>query len=285
MLVSESDEPSNQTRRRLIRQKENTMKILVIDDSSMWIGFATEKLTAVGHEVRGIQVTDPKSFCSDELLEEVRAALADADVLLVDKDIGLGATSMRFVCVVRHNFPKLSIIRWSGGWDMTPYMPMLGVSTLCKPNMKDEHKFVGEFNEKLEEQRLIHAGPMAIFNALAETVSPNKDREEKRTKQLAELAQIAQLANQERVEREGWQGRREYWCLVGPDSGPTKHQLGHAICDNILTIEDIRPCFAALQKVVAKLEDERNIDARFEICADFIKAGDLERLELVRGCY
>ena len=49
--------------------------------------------------------------------------------------------------------------------------------------------------------------------------------------------------------------------------------------------DDIRPHLPALQRVIAKFEAANEIDERFQICAAFIKAGNLDELELVQWCY
>ena len=262
------------------------MRILIVDDSPLWIRRGMELLGAVGHEVTGVCVIDPKEFTSESLSREAVMALRATDVLLVDKDIGQGVTSTRFICVVRHNFPQLPIIRWTGdqGWENPPYMQYLGVSCVDKPNKREEAGFIENFNKALVEQKLILSGPMGIFAALDETVEPDKYRAEVRLGQLQEMVEIAQLAEKDVV---GRSSRSGYTWGISYHEGAesTKHQLGHCICDGILTAAEIEPHLPALQKVIAKFEAAGEIDERFLICAEFIKSGKLEELELVRGCY
>ncbi|MFH0873843.1 MAG: hypothetical protein V1846_03330 [Candidatus Komeilibacteria bacterium] len=258
------------------------MRILIIDDSSLWIEQGKKLLEPAGHEVAGVLVGDPNLFTTESLLQSVGAAFQETDVLLVDKDFGAGITSTRLICVVRSWFPQLPIIRWTGGYDQKPYMGYLGVSQMEKPTRKNEVKFIETFNGALEEQRLILSGPMGIFAALDETAKPDEYAAESRAQRLRQIAEISQLARKDRAESKDW---RYPWMITGQAGGATKHELGHAICDGHLTAEDIRPHLADLQLVIAKFEAAGEIDDRFRICAEFIKAGNLDELELVRHCY
>lgn len=258
------------------------MRILIIDDSTLWIKQGKTLLESAGYKVTGLVVSDPKQFVSESLPESVTDALKEADVLLVDKDLGDVVTSTPFVCVVRHKFPKLPIIRWTGGYDNTSYMQYLGVSAVEKPTKRSEAKFVETFNKALNEQKLILSGPMGIFATLDETVQPIKFEAETKNNMLKQIAQIAQLADSDRASSDSW----EYpWMITGGSGGVTKHELGHCICDGALTAEDIRPHLSVLQKVIKKFEAADEIDDRFRICAEFIKAGNLDELELIWRCY
>lgn len=258
------------------------MRILIVDDSVLWIKYGKVLLEEAGYEVTGLVVSDPKKFTSESLPESVVDALKETDVLLVDKDLGAAITSTRLICVVRHIFPKLPIVRWTGGYDKTPYMMYLGVTKIEKPTKKSEDGFIETFKKAVAEQKLILSGAMGIFAALDETVEPSKHVADTKAKRLEQIAQIAQLAIRDRVDSDS----REYpWVIIGHSSGVTKHELGHCICGGSLTAEDIRPHLSALQKVITKFEVAGGIDDRFRICAEFIKAGKLDELELVRGCY
>ena len=261
------------------------MKILIVDDSPLWIRQGMLLLGAAGHEVEGLCVIDPKEFISNSLDRDKIAALDAIDVLLVDKDIGRGVTSTRFICVVRQVFPRLPIIRWTSdrGWGKIPYMQYLGVSCVHKPNKQAEVGFVESFNQALAEQRLILSGPMGIFTAMKEVVDSGAAASEVRSNQLQELFEIAQLAEKGSVRRSSRPGYA--WAIFDDAGESTKHQLGHCVCDGVLTAADIDPHLPALQKVIAKFETAGNIDERFEITANFIKAGKLEELELVAGGY
>lgn len=262
--------------------KEIEMRVLIIDDSALWIKQGKTLLEQAGYEVTGLVVSDPKEFTSESLPETVVDALKGTDVLMTDKDLGGAITSTRLICVVRHNFPKLPIVRWTGGYDNKPYMEYLGVTSIEKPTKKNEAKFVETFNEALDEQRFILSGAMGIFSALDETAEPDKYAAETKAQRLRQIAQIAQLANHDCVESDN----PEYpWGVVGRRGGSTKHEFGHCVCDGDLTAEDIRPHLSALQKVIAKFEVAGEIDERFQTCAEFIKAGNLDELELVRRCY
>jgi hypothetical protein len=258
------------------------MRILIVDDSALWIKQGKTLLEQAGHEVTGLVVSDPNQFTSTSMSNGTHFALDSADVLLVDKDLGAGITSTRFICVVRHIFPTLPIVRWTGGYDNKPYMGYLRVSTMGKPTKKDEAKFVEVFTKMVNEQKLILSGPMAVFAALDETVEPDKYRAGYRTERLQQIKEIAQLADKPYVYSSDG---RNMWCITGRDGGVTKHELGHCICDGYLTADDIRPYLAALQKVITKFETADEIDERFEICAKFLKAGNLDELELVNRCY
>lgn len=258
------------------------MRILIVDDSALWINQGKTLLEQEGHEVTGLVVSNPHDFTSESLPESVDEALKGVDVLLVDKDLGAAVTSTRLICVVRYNFPKLPIVRWTGGYDRKPYMNYLGVTSIEKPNKEKEAKFVDTFNKAFDEQKLILSGAMSIFAALDETVEPDKYASDNRAERLKQISQIAQLSTKDRVDSDNWQYP---WMIAGQSGGVTKHELGHCICDGDLTAEDIRPHLPALQKVIAKFEDANEIDSRFRICAEFIKVGNLDELELVKSCY
>jgi CheY-like chemotaxis protein len=260
------------------------MRILIVDDSELWIKQGQTLLEQDGYEVAGFMVTDPTRFTSEQIPPDLAEALSGTDALLIDKDLGQGITSTRLICVVRHSLPKLPIIRWTGGYeDGPPYMWLLRISTVGKPTRRDEADFAGKaFPKALEEQKLILSGPMGIYAALDETAKPDKHKAESRERRLEQIAQIAQLATQDRVDSGNW----EYpWTIRGRSGGVTKHELGHCICDGDLSAEDIHPHLTALQAVIGKFEAAGEIDDRFKICAEFIKAGDLSVLELVHRCY
>ncbi|OGZ33450.1 MAG: hypothetical protein A2174_01350 [Candidatus Portnoybacteria bacterium RBG_13_41_18] len=261
------------------------MKILIIDDSKLWIEHGKKLLEQSGHEVTGFQITEPKEFTSTALKMELMVAIRKSDMVLVDKDFGDGVTSTPLICVIRNTFPKLPIVRWtSGSWrNDKPYMKYLGVTEVHKPTKQNEVKFVETFNEAVDEQKLILSGSMGIFAALDETAQPDKYAAERKAKQLQQIAQIAQLANKDRADS----GDPKYSWATTPDhsGGMTKHELGHCICDGYLTADEIRPYLPALQKVIAKFEAADEIDNRFKTCAEFIKVGNLEELELVHNCF
>lgn len=259
------------------------MRILIVDDSALWIKQGKSLLGQAGYEVTGLVVSDPKQFTSESLPGSVADALKGTNVLMVDKDLGEAITSTRLICVVRHNFPKLPIVRWTGGYDDKPYLRYLGVTNIEKPTKGNEAKFVETFNKAVDEQKLILSGAMGIFAALDETVAPDEYTAEHKAKRLRQIAEIAQLAEKNRVSNSG--NSRYDWAIAGESGGVTKHELGHCVCDGDLTAEDIRPHLPALQKVIAKFEAAGEIDDRFKICAEFIKAGNLDELELVRHCY
>lgn len=209
-------------------------------------------------------------------------ALKSADALLVDKDFGEGITSTPLLCMVRHSFPKLPIIRWTGGYEDKPYARYLGVSCIQKPSKMNEDEFVEIFQKALEEQNLILSGPMGILAALDEIAEPDRHAAETKAGRLKQLTQIARLAHSEQVDS----GNPRYpWAITGQPGETTKHELGHAVCDGYLAAEDIRPLLSDLQKVVEKFRAADNIDRRFRVCADFIASGNLDELELVRHCY
>lgn len=258
------------------------MNILIIDDSALWIKQGEVLLGKVGHNVTGLVVSDPKPFTSAVLPEVVVEALKGIDVLVIDKDFSGGITSTRLICVIRHNYPKLPIIRWTGGYDRSPYIGYLGVSNIEKPTRRNEAEFTKVFESSLNEQKLILSGAMGIFTAFNEATKTDDESGEAKANRLKQLAQIAQLANKDRVDSGNW----EYpWTITGRSGGVTKHEFGHCICDGLLTAEEIRPFLSDLQKVIAKFESAGEIDDRFKICAEFIKSGKLDELELVKRCY
>ena len=254
------------------------MRILIVDDSALWIKQGETLLGQAGYIVTAQVVNEPKLLPYESLSKTLwDNFLKEADAWLIDKDLGEGITSTRLICVVRHNYPKLPIIRWTGGYDNKPYMKYLGVTSIEKPTRQNEAKFVETFTKAVDEQKLILSGPMGIYAALDETVDPDKYAAQRRVKRLTQITEIAQLSTK---------------IMVSPFEGPpwtitdvTKHELGHCICDGDLTAEDIRPHLSALQKVIAKFEAEGEIDDRFRTCAEFIKVGNLDELELVRRCY
>lgn len=257
-------------------------KVLIVDDNPLWVSYGKALLEKAGYEVTGLVTSEQKEESLEYLSEAIMETCQKIDVLLTDKDLGGGKTSTGFICIVRYNLPKLPIIRWTGGREEKPYMQYLGVSCMGKPTKLSEDKFVEEFQKLYNEQLLILSGPMGIFASLDETVTPNKYAAENRAKRLTQIAQIAQLAEKDSVDS----GERRYpWTITGETAGPTKHELGHCICDGDLTIEDIRPHLPALQKVIAKFESVDGIDHRFKTCAEFLKGGKLEELEFVHRCY
>lgn len=258
------------------------MRVLIIDDSALWIKQGKALLEPAGYDVTSFEVRKPKEFTSKTQPEEVEALLREADVLLIDKDLGKGVTSTLLICVARHIFPRLPIVRWTGGYEDKPYMRYLGVSKIRKPTRRNEEEFVEKFEKAFEEQRLILAGPMAIYEVVDETTNLDEYQLQGKENRLRQVAQIAQLANVDIVASD----HPEFpWEIFGSQTGTTKHELGHAICDGLLTVDDIRPYLADLQKVIARWEEMREIDERFKICAEFIKKGKLDELELVRKCY
>lgn len=258
-------------------------QVLIIDDSALWIRQGTKLLEQAGYAVAGMVVSEPHELTVSGLPTRVHLALSQANVLLVDKDIGKGITSTRLICVVRNNFPNLPIIRWTGGYDSTPYMQYLRVSTIEKPVRKNEAEFVGVFVKALEEQCLILSGPMGIYATLDETVAPNEYAEKSRTNRLRQIGEIAQLADNDRARNS--ENYRYAWGITGQDVGMTMHEFGHCICDGDLHADDISPYLVALQKVVARLRAAGEVDERFRICAEFIEVGNLDELELIRNCY
>lgn len=258
------------------------MRILIIDDSALWIKHGKNLLEQSGHEVTGVLVSNPQDFTYESLPETVADAIKDVDVILVDKDFGAAVTSTRLICVLRHNFSKLPIVRWTGGYDDKPYMKYLGVTSIEKPTKKNEVAFVENFNNAVNEQKIILSGAMGIFAILDEITESDKYVTERKNEQLRQIAQIAQLSSKDCVDSDNY---KYPWMIIGHSSRVTKHELGHCICDGNLTAEDIQPYFAALQKVIAKFEDAGMIDDRFKTCAEFIKVGNLDELELIRRCY
>jgi hypothetical protein len=259
--------------------KGRQMRILIIDDSALWIKQGRKLLEPAGYEVTELVVTDPQRFATDTMDQGVLMALKGIDVLLIDKDFGESVTSTRLICVVKDSYPELPIIRWSGGYDRTWHMKYVGVTSIEKPTRNNEAKFVETFNEALAEQQLM----LSVFAALDETAKPDEYKEKQRDQRLWQIDEIAQLAEHNAVVSST--DRRYVWGVTGREAGTTKHELGHCICDGVLTAEDIRPHLPALQRVIARLEAEGEIDERFRTCAEFIKEGNLDELELVRRCY
>ena len=266
------------------------MHILIIDDSTVWIKQGKKLLEQSGqHKVTEIVVSDPKQFISKTLSGSLIEKLKGVDVLLIDEDFGQEITSTRIICVVRSNFPRLPIIRWTSGhglinfYGRRPYMDYLGVSPINKPTKKDEMHFIEVFEEAFEDQGLILSGPMGIFAALDEIFEVDEYVIEDRLYKLEQIAGIAQLAEKDEVLCN--ENQNYPWMTTGQYGAMTSHELGHCICDGSLTVDDIRPHFSDLQKVVKKFEVAGGINEQFQICAEFIKKGNLGELELVRGCY
>jgi DNA-binding response OmpR family regulator len=258
------------------------MKILVVDDSSAYLEYAQQILSADDNQVTAILITDPEQYQSRIVSEKVTTELATTDLLLVDKDIGKGYTSTRFVCVVRATYPTMPIIRWTGGKESTSDMEKLRAATIRKPNSRVEQAAYAEFFlEKVQDAVQILSSdapdPMSIFDDLQGWESGMNERH---SEQMRELEEISRLAEQDTAS-----GRVRYFGIAGREAGSTRHQLGHIICDGILSMDDIRPYWKKIQAVAAKLEAADEIDKRFQMVADFIKAGKLEGLELVRSCY
>lgn len=272
------------------------MKILIVDDAAVWLKQGRTLLEAAGYDVRTIHVTDPEAFVADGITPELRQALQQADALLCDKDLGK-ADSTALLCQVRADFPQLPIVRWTGGYDRSDTLQLLGVTSTDKPSKNREATWVEQtFAAALETQRLILGGPLVILAKLrAETPTTERERDDSsRRMRLRQLSQIVELDTLDRTpvldeygvqEYDSYRGRSRSWQLTGEESGVMKHEFGHAVCDGVLSADDIRPLLPRLQAVVARLEAAGNVDSRFRTCADFIAAGNLDELELVRGCY
>ena len=84
-------------------------KVMVVDDSQLWLDQASKLLTAPEYEVNHFRVTDPKQ-ATEEIPAPLRKQLASANLLVVDKDIGQGYESTRLICLIRADFPTLPII-------------------------------------------------------------------------------------------------------------------------------------------------------------------------------
>ena len=261
------------------------MRVLIIDDSEVWIRQGAKLLEAIGHEVSSLLITEPEEYVTSDLPEDVFKALkTDVDLLMIDKDLGEGITSTPLLCVIRQKMPSFPIIRWTGGYERTSHMQWLHVSVIDKPTKQDEEKFAEKFAAAFEEQRMLHAGPMFLFHSLKETAAAKDDSAMKEREQQMRQRRIGQLAEIVGLAKKGV-FRVPNWAVEGHAGGVTMHEFGHAICDGQLVAEDIRPFLPGLQKVVAKMRELDTVDRRFEICASFIEAGDLDELELVRGCY
>ena len=268
-------------------------KVMVVDDSQLWLDQASKLLTAPEYEMNQFLVTDPQK-ATEEIPVLLRKQLASVNLLVVDKDIGQGYESTRLICLIRADFPALPIIRWTGGYENTDYMEYLGVSKLEKPSRQTETKFVAALEKALDEQKLILSGPSGIFKVVDAKAKVSERDGESRKRRLLQLEQIAELSDKDEVSMLDENGKREYdsyrgryrtWSVSGDAMETTLHELGHCICDGELTAADIKPHLAKLQKLVEKLEANGGIDNRFRITADFITAGKLEELELVHRCY
>lgn len=256
------------------------MRILIVDDSKLWLEYGRKLLKGAGYEVTAIQIMDSQAFTSESLPEPMMDTLRNTDVLLIDKDFSGGITSGPMVCVVRHNFPELPIIRWSGGYDRGPEMNYLNVNRIDKPNRKNEGEFIEVFSKALKEQQVKLSGPMGIFKILKAAGEVDTWKANAREDYLQKIGAIARLADNEPSLYEDY-----LFSTSGRGAGSTRHELGHCICDGILTADDIHSHLPKLQVVVARLEMHDEIDERFRMCADFITAGNLEELDLVRRCY
>jgi hypothetical protein len=269
-------------------------RVLIIDDVAAWFEQARRLLEPAGYQVEEHLVTEPHELIVEALPQQLHEKLQRADILLTDKDIGAGLTTDCLLCLVRAKFPLTPVIRWTGGYEDRPTTRFLRVTTIGKPTRGKEGEFLTEFERAVEEQRLILAGPMAVFRTVEDRVEEDERKVEMRQKRLRQLKEIAQLTEEDPVPMldEGgepmrdFQGYRMYWTLQARDGiAGTMHEIGHAICDGHLDADDIRPFLEDLQKVVRKLEAAGDIDDRFRTCADFILKGDLGELELVHRCY
>jgi len=268
-------------------------KLVVVDDSQLWLDQASKLLKPAGYDVVQFRVTDPKQT-TEEIPSALRKQLDAADCLIVDKDIGLGYQSTRLICLIRAELPTLPIVRWTGGYDNTEFMNYLGVSQIEKPSRQSEKKFVETLEKALETQKLILSGPRGIFRVVEAKAKAEERDGQSRKHRLLQLEQIAGLATSDEVSMLDENGDRMYdnyrgsyrtWNVSGRNVGTTLHEFGHCVCDGDLTADDIRPHLSKLQRVVKKLETNGSIDDRFRITAEFIKSGKLEELELVRRCY
>jgi len=260
------------------------MNVLIIEDSLLWIIQGRTLLEQAGHEVNGFFVHDPKEFTSASLPEDLVNALQGVDVVIIDAYFSKEIGSTKLICVIRHHFPDLPIIRWDFESDDNRFIRYLGVTHILKPVRKDEANFAKVFDQAVEEQRLILSGPTGIFAAVGKNIKNSQDILGQRKEDLENLQKISQLARCDQVDSGLW----VYPWTINENAKSTdftRHTLGHCICDGLLTAEDIHPLLPDLQKVIEKFEAAGKVDERFKICADFLKAGNLAELELVRNCY
>ncbi len=263
-------------------------KVLIVDDGAIWLSEGKRILEQAGYEVDTYLVQNPsKTMTAAELNPEVKEKLEKAGILLVDKDFGENTESTLFCCAVRHAFAQMPIIRWTGGWEDSEYMKLLGVTCIQKPNKRvdrDSGKtrfdvFPEIFAKALAEQKVIIGGPMEIFKMAAKEKKEDEQSNKSHDHRLQELQEISEL---------GKDGCNSYgrWGVYGQAVGVTKHELGHAICDGCLKPEEVVPFMPLLKVVVQKLKKNGEIDNRFSTCAEFILSdAPIEQMELITNCY
>lgn len=271
---------------KVSEQKNVKQTVLIVDADPVWVEQGEALLKKGGYKVNGFEVFDPEQFISKSLPIWIDLAIKDTvDILLIGKDLGKGITSTRLICLIRHNYPELPIIRWQSGNDPNPHMDLLGVSTVEKPTRNIESEFADAFDEALAEQRRRLSGPMGIFG-LEETmeIDPKeaKTRAELRVVQLRKLGEIALLADKDTVNNSF--SDRYVWNFNGQDGEITRHEIGQFISSGVLTADDLRPFLPALQKVIEKFESTCRIEVQLKLCFEPIKSGKLGELELYRNC-
>ena len=257
------------------------MVVVVIDDKSIWLDFAERRLTVAGYAVKTILVQDPERYVTKQLPAEVAELLTQADGLLVDNRWGNRVSSLPFICVVRTFYPRLPIIRWAVEDDPSPFFTPLQVTTLSKPNYLSESDFIRSFESAWQDQRSILAGALTIFDLLGDDSGDNPYLKPIQEIQARQISEIAKLATMPRV----YLDRGHTWSIIGQEGEITKQALGHCLCDGLLTAADLLPHWNSLQRVIARFEQARNIDDHFRVCAEFIKEGCLDELELMYSCY
>jgi hypothetical protein len=280
------------------------MLVLIVDDAYVWLQQGETMMFDAGHQTLRYLVTDPKALQKEPLPAELEEKLAKCDVLLVDNDIGKGLDTAALCCIARKMRPKLPIIRWTSGWGRDEWPRLLGVTTVAKPTRRRDHEtkktmtemFPEVFAKAFAEQVLILGGAAAILADVQCRVRMNEgdaDRDETRARRLRDLEQIAKLAEDGVTEtpvldergrqKRDYNWRLMFWSLSGEDIGYLEHELGHAICDGVLTPAEIEPFLPALQKVVKKFGE---ISDRFRICAEFLlNLGPAEEVVFIQGCY
>ncbi len=117
----------------------------------------------------------------------------------------------------------------------------------------------------------------------------NANHQERAQGQLAELQAIIRLADEaltevEFGEKSEFSRRRRTFSIL--EEGSLTHQIGHALCDGILTGEQIEPYLGDLKKVLDRIKDYVKTDERFRPCAEFIIHGrPVEELPAIQGMY
>lgn len=129
----------------------------------------------------------------------------------------------------------------------------------------------------------IQAGSVDNINEVMQEVM----RISPRTNEEAGAHRLSQLQAIVRLKDKGVRSVpcKEYFFSID-EPGPLTHEIGHALCDGVLTPEVVEPFLPDLRVVLGRISYFVEKDERFRPCADFILNGRLvSDLPMILGMY